>query len=387
MPCFFLLVLSILMFVEIQISTTMETSLHEHFKKLPDTRIHRNKKHLLIDIVIMTITSVICGADSWNSIELFGKAKKDFLSKFLTLPNGIPSHDTINRVISSINQDKFEGLFTQWVNSIKDQSISSEVIAIDGKTVRRSKDTYHNKKPIHLVSAWANSNKLVLGQKKVEDKSNEITAIPELLKILDIEDSIITIDAMGTQRKIAEEIITQKANYILALKGNNSYLEEDVKNIFNFQKPGSTNQTVEKGHGRIETRKCEVITDLTFLEDKEKWSKLKAIVRITSKREINEKVSTENRFYISSLDSQAKDFNTFIREHWGVENSLHWTLDMTFREDQQRKRINNAAQNFALIQKIALNLLKSEDSKNISIKSKRLKAAWDEKFLLKILKI
>jgi len=365
----------------------METSLHDFFKNLPDNRIERNKQHLLIDIVILTIIAVICGADSWDSIELFGKSKKEFLLKFLKLPNGIPSHDTINRVISSINGDKFEELFIHWVSSIRDNEIQGEVIAIDGKTVRRSKDSFHNKKPVHIVSAWANSNKLVLGQRKVDDKSNEITAIPQLLKLLDIEGSVITIDAMGTQTKIADEIINQKANYILALKGNNSYLEDDVKNIFKIQKVGSISQTLEKGHGRIETRVCEVITDLNFLEDTNKWRELKSIIRITSKREIQGKTSTEQRYYISSLESSSKDFNSFIRQHWGVENSLHWTLDMTFREDEQRKRNKNGAQNFALIQKIALNLLKTEDTKKISLKSKRLRAAWDNEFLLKILKI
>ncbi|MCK5170193.1 MAG: ISAs1 family transposase [Bacteroidales bacterium] len=365
----------------------MKTSLHQYFSSLPDPRIHRNKKHLLIDIIVLTIISVICGAESWDSIEIFGKSKKEFLIKILKLPNGIPSHDTINRVFSLINAGKFENLFIEWVNSIKDDKIKHEVISIDGKTVRRSKDSFHQKSPIHIVSAWANTNQLVLGQKKVNEKSNEITAIPKLLELLDIEGCIITIDAMGTQKDIAETIIENKADYILALKGNQGYLKEDAESIFKRQKPNSTDEVIEKGHGRIETRKCEVINQIGFLEDKDKWKNLKSLIKITAQREINGKSTIENRLYISSIQTGAKDFNTYIRQHWGVENSLHWTLDVTFREDDQRKRNGKAAENFALIQKIALNLLKSEDSKKISIKNKRLKAAWDNDFLLKILKI
>jgi predicted transposase YbfD/YdcC len=365
----------------------METSLHQYFSKLPDPRVHRNRKHLLIDIIILSIIAVICGAESWDSIELFGKSKKDFLIKILKLPNGIPSHDTINRVFSLINATKFENLFIEWVNSIKDETIKSEIISIDGKTVRRSKDTFHQKPPIHIVSAWASNNQLVLGQTKVNEKSNEITAIPKLLELLDIEGCIISIDAMGTQKDIAKTIIENKADYILALKGNQGYLKEDAENIFNRQRPGSTDEMIEKGHGRIETRRCEVIAQLAFLEDKGNWKNLKSIIKLTAQREINGKSTIENRLYISSIDGNAKDFNKYIRQHWGVENSLHWTLDVTFREDDQRKRNGKSAENFSLIQKIALNLLKQEESKNISIKNKRLKAAWDNDYLLKILKI
>jgi predicted transposase YbfD/YdcC len=336
---------------------------------------------------VLSVIAVICGAESWNSIEMFGNAKKDFLSKILKLPNGIPSHDTINRVFSLIHAGKFEQLFAQWVQSIRDTRISREVIAIDGKTMRGSKDSYHDKSAIHIVSAWANSNQLVLGQIKTDEKSNEITAIPELLNILDIEGCIITIDAMGTQKKIAETIIDKQADYILALKGNQGYLKEDVQNTFLRQQPDSTDETVEKGHGRIETRKCEVINKLDFLDEKEQWAGLKSLARVTANREISGKKTSEIRLYISSVEADAKSFNSFIRQHWGVENSLHWTLDVTFREDAQRKRNGQAANNFALVEKIALNLLKVEESKNMSIKNKRLVAAWDNGFLLKILRI
>ena len=303
----------------------MKMSLHQYFGQLPDPRIQRNKKHLLIDIIVLSIISVICGAESWDSIEMFGKSKKDFLSKIL----------------------------------------------------RGSRDGYHEKSAIHTVNAWANSNGLVLGQVKTKEKSTEITAIPELLSILDIEGCIVTIDAMGTQKKIAEKIIEEKADYILALKENQAYLKEDVESTFLRQKPDSVDETVEKGHGRLETRKCEVINTLDFLDQKEEWSGLNTLARITAPREIKGAKTTEVRLYISSVDAEAKEFNAYIRQHRAVENSLHWTLDMTFREDAQRKRKGMAANNFALIQKITLNLLRKEESKNMSLKNKRLVAAWE----------
>ena len=362
----------------------METSLHKHFSGLNDPRIKRNKKHLLLDIVILTIIAVLCGAESWDSIELFGKTKLGFLKTFLNLPNGIPSHDTINRVFSMLNPKKFEKLFAQWAASLKDKDIDLELIAIDGKTARGSKDTFHDQPPIHLVNAWAGHNGLVLGQCKSEGKSNEINTIPLLLEILDIEGCIVTIDAMGTQTKIAEAIVGGKGDYILALKGNQKGLREETESIFRVQQPVSIHEVTEKGHGRIETRKCEVINDLEFLHGKEKWEGLSSIVRITTERVVRDKTEHEARYYISSLDTSADRFNQYIRMHWGVENSLHWTLDMTFGEDSQRKRIGMAAQNFALVNKIALNILKKDSSKG-SLKSKRLRAGWDNKFLLKLI--
>lgn len=362
----------------------METSLHRYFSGLNDPRIKRNKKHVLSDIVVLTIIAVICGAESWDSVELFGKTKIDFLKTFLKLPNGIPSHDTINRVFSMLNPRKFEKLFTQWAASLKDKSIDLELIAIDGKTSRGSKDTFHGQSPIHLVNAWAGHNGLVLGQCKSDGKSNEITTIPLLLEILDIEGSIVTIDAMGTQTKIASHIVEGKGDYILALKGNQKELREETESVFRVQKPASTHEVTEKGHGRIETRKCEVINDLAFLHGKEKWEGLSSIIRITTERVIRDKTENETRYYISSLDTTADKFNQYIRMHWGVENSLHWTLDMTFGEDSQRKRNGMAAQNFSLVNKIALNLLKRDSTKG-SLKSKRLRAGWDNKYFLKLI--
>lgn len=365
----------------------IQTSIYDYFSKIPDPRINRNKKHNLTDIIVLSILAVICGAESYDSIEEFGKARIDFLKNVLYLPSGIPSHDTINRVFSLIKPDKFEVVFIQWADSLRDKKDVNEVIALDGKTVRGSKDSFHNKSAIHIVSAWASQNGLVLGQRKVDGKSNEITAIPELLEMINIKGSIVTIDAMGTQKHIAKTIIDNEANYILALKGNQSYMKEDVESLCNRSKPDSENEAIEKGHGRIETRNCKVFNKIELLEDKENWSELKSVIKITSQREIKDKITTEIRLYISSLKCDATEFNQYIRQHWSVENNLHWVLDMTFREDEQRKRDKFAAQNFAIVRKIALNLLKKENSNKLSLRTKRLKAGWNNEFLIKILQI
>lgn len=340
---------------------TEKTSLHRYFENIPDYRIARNKKHSLTDVIILSILAVICGAESWNSIEEFGKTKIDFLRTFLKLPNGIPSHDTINRVFSNLRPKIFEELFVKWVEEIKDDSIKKEVISIDGKCIKGSKDSFHRQSPIHMVSAWASDNELVLGQIKVDGKSNEITAIPQLLRLLDIEGSIITIDAIGTQTDIAKRIIEEKADYILAVKGNQHDLLEQIQGRFAQQSPCCSDTVMEKGHSRIETRTCEVITKLDFVDDRVFWKGLQSIVKITSSRQINQKISKEVRYYISSLDASSTEFNKFIRQHWGVENKLHWSLDMVFDEDRQRKRSKNAANNFSYIRKlypkIALNAL------------------------------
>lgn len=365
---------------------TEKTSLHRYFENIPDYRIARNKKHSLTDVIILSILAVICGAESWNSIEEFGKTKIDFLRTFLKLPNGIPSHDTINRVFSNLRPKIFEELFVKWVEEIKDDSIKKEVISIDGKCIRGSKDSFHGQSPIHMVSAWASDNELVLGQIKVDGKSNEITAIPQLLRLLDIEGSIITIDAIGTQTDIAEKIIEDKADYILAVKGNQHDLLDQIQGRFAQQSPCCSDTVMEKGHGRIETRTCEVITKLDFVDDRIFWKGLQSIVKITSSRQINQKISKEVRYYISSLDASSTEFNKFIRQHWGVENKLHWSLDMVFDEDRQRKRSKNAANNFSYIRKIALNALKKDKSKG-SLVTKRLKAGWDNKFLLTLVNL
>ncbi len=318
----------------------------------------------------------------------FAKSKEELKKKFLELPAGIPSKDTINRVFTAIDSDHFESCFIDWVNSIVDLS-KGQVIAIDGKTLRGAKSDVRTS-PIHMVSAWACENNLVLGQVKTDEKSNDITAIPNLLDILDLTGNTITIDAIGTQKEIAKKIIDNDANYILAVKGNQPQLLEDIQDEFRFSKQLETSLSEDLDHGRIETRTCSVITDFKFIEQENAWKNLASIIRIESIREFknsDKKTEKSTRYYISNLKNNASIFQDNIRSHWSVENKLHWTLDVTFSEDASRKRKGNAAQNYSILLKIALNLLKNEKTKKLSVKSKRLKAAWDEDYLLKILKV
>ena len=350
-----------------------------------DPRVNRRNKHKLLDVIILSILAVLCGAESWDSIEMYGIMNIDLLRQILELPNGIPSHDTINRIFSMLNPRQLERLFMEWANTLKDNKIMEKVIALDGKTVRGSKDSFHQTSPIHLVHAWSVANNICLGQLKTDAKSNEITAIPALLDLLEMKGAIITIDAMGAQVAIAEKIIENEGNYILAVKDNRKSLREDVELVCKSGSPVSDASEVDKGHGRIETRRCEVFAKDVRIDDENRWKSLKSVVKITATREIGDKTSVEERYYISSLEVSSP-FNQYIRSHWGVENSPHWTLDMVFREDEQRKRLNHAAENFAVIRKIALNLLKKDSGKE-SLRSKRLKAAWNRVFLLQLLKI
>ena len=367
----------------------IDNKLMSIFGSIEDPRSHINQLHNLVDILLIGIISVICGAETWKQMVEFANSKEDFLRKFLKLENGIPSEDTMNRVFSSINSSEFEASFIKWVNSIS-KITKGQVIAIDGKTLRGAKSN-GKKSPVHMVSAWANDNNLVLGQVRVNDKSNEITAIPELLESLFIEGNIITIDAMGTQTDIAEKIIKKDANYILAVKENQKQLLEEIKDEFKFSKSIEIDTNIDVGHGRIETRKCSVISDFMFIENKDnKWKNLKQIVKIESIREFkNSDAPTENaiRYYISSLEDNAKNYQCNIRSHWGVENKLHWTLDVAFSEDASRKRNKNSAQNYSILLKIALNLLRNEKTEKQGIAGKRLKAGWNEEYLLKVLNI
>jgi predicted transposase YbfD/YdcC len=317
-------------------------------------------------------------------MEVFGKDRINWLRKFLKLEHGIPSHDTFGDVFSALDPESVTQAFVEWVETIR-QKVSGEVVSIDGKTIRASKDAPKNKKAVHIVSAWASQNKLVLGQLATEVKSNEITAIPKLLELLDIKGCIITIDAMGTQTAIAEKIIEKEGDYILAVKGNQGSLEEEVHTTCKRNRPVYDTSTVEKGHGRIETRRCEVFEKGWIVDPEDRWKKLTSVIKITSTRELTNKTETQVRFYISSLNTD-NDFNKHIRNHWAVENNLHWTLDMIFREDEQRKRAKHAAANFAIVRKIALNLLKKDKGKE-SLRSKRLKAAWNKDYLVNLLKI
>ena len=361
-----------------------QTPLHKAFRSLSDPRINRRKLHSLLDIIILSILGVLSGAESYDSIELFGKENLDFLKQFLELKNGIPSHDTINRVFQALNPRQFERCFISWSQSLKDSGIMERVIAIDGKTVRGSKDSFHHQSPLHSVHAWSVENGICLGQMECGEKTNEISIIPKIIDLLDIKRSIVTIDAMGTQRVIAKKIVENGGDYILAVKGNQGSLEEEVQTTCKRTRPVLESCVVEKGHGRIETRRCEVFEKGLIVDFEKRWENLTSVIKITSIREFANKTETQERFYISSLDTK-NDFNKYIRDHWAVENNLHWTLDMVFREDEQRKRANHAAKNFAIVRKIALNLLKKDNGKE-SLRSKRLKAAWNKDFLIKLLK-
>lgn len=356
----------------------------DFFQELNDSRKPSgNKQHELIDIVAISIFAVICGAESWEEIEEYGKVKQKWLSTFLLLPNGIPSHDTFNRVISSICPKSFESCFSRWVSSLIEAT--GEIISIDGKTINGAK--VNGKSPIHMVSAWASKNNVALGQVKVNEKSNEITAIPELIENLAVEGSVITIDAMGCQKKIAEKIIQREADYVLALKENQPELLEQVIDEFRFSPVNEIETSIDYGHGRIETRTCSVINSFDLVSSHSEWKNMRSIIRIESKREFKATGRTETsiRYYISSLNRTAKELQHVVRSHWAIENKLHWSLDVAFGEDLNRKRSNHAAQNFSLLNKIVLNIAKNEKTCKLGIKSKRKIAGWDENYLLKIL--
>ncbi len=366
-----------------------------HFLSLNDPRKNtRNKLHKLGDMLILTILAVICGADSWVEVEEFGEAKIKWLKTFLELPYGIPSHDTIGDLFSRLSIREFETCFLSWVNSLVKIS-GGDIIPIDGKTVRRSHnkgEKGNGKSAVHIVSAWSTQNQMVLGQYKTDDKSNEITAIPELLKMLDIAGCTVTIDAMGTQKKIAEQIHKQGGDYVLAVKENQGKLHKKVTHLFDQAEEiqfasmwYKQNETTNKKHGRVESRRYTVFPLMYLPQFKLKWKGLRSIAMVESKREIKGKVSIEKRYYISSHEPDAEIIGSAIRQHWGVENQLHWCLDITFREDDCRVRKGNAAGNFSILRHIALNLLKQETTTKVGLKIKRHKAGWDHRYLAKIL--
>jgi predicted transposase YbfD/YdcC len=368
-----------------------ELSLAHHFADLTDPRIDRSRLHELLDIVAIAICAVVAGADSWDDIEDFGNAKIAWLGTFLELPNGIPSHDTFRRLFERLDPDEFLRGFLGWIEALQ-EATERQVIAIDGKSLRRSFDRARGKSALHLVHAWATANHLLLGQVAVDEKSNEITAIPVLLKMLSISGAIVTIDAMGCQKEIARTIRGREADYILALKANHERLFEQVVAFWDracarlMKGPdiGYDRQWSE-GHGRTEARRCWATSDLDWLEGREEWKDLKSVVFIESERFIGESLSVETRYYLSSLPNDAKLLNAAVRSHWGVENSLHWVLDVTFDEDRSRIKKENAPENFGLLRRLALCLLKKESSSKRSIKGKRLRASWDEGYLQRVL--
>lgn len=365
-----------------------------NFAELKDPRVVGRSDHKLIDILVIGICTVICGGDDYPAMEEFGKAKEQWFGTFLELAAGIPSHDTFWRVFSALDPEQFQACFLAWMNAISKTS-SGEIIALDGKQLRRSHDKSEEKAAIHMVSAWATQNRLVLGQVKVDEKSNEITAIPELLRRLDITGCLITIDAMGCQVDIADLIIEQGGDYLFSLKGNQSNLHEDVILLFDDLEESDYSaythdytKTVDKGHGRIEVRHCWTISDpqiISCLRGASRFRDLHAVVRVRAERYIGDENSVEDRYFIGSSTTRAVDALQAARTHWQVENSLHWVLDIAFREDESRIRKGYGAQNFAILRHIALNALKQETSATVGIKNKRLKAGWDERYLSKVL--
>lgn len=372
-------------------STKIEVSLLSHFEDVEDPRDNRGKEHLLLDIIVIAICAVISGGESWEDIALYGRSKQEWLGTFLDLRNGIPCDDTFARVFARLDPHQLKNSFISWVKAVS-ELLAAEVIAIDGKTLRHSYDRGKEKGAIHMVSAWASANRLVLGQQKVENKSNEITAIPELLKILEINGCIVTIDAMGCQKEIAAAIVQQEADYVLALKGNQGGLFEDVQWL--FEQASTTNfvdvahdftRSIDKGHGRLEIRRCWTLSNLDYLTQRPLWSGLQTIAMVQSERKFKGKVSIENRYYISSLPNDAALIANAVRTHWSIENSLHWVLDVSFREDASRIRKDNAPENMAMLRHFALNLLSQDKSSKSSMAAKRKKAAWDPAYLNKLL--
>ncbi len=368
--------------------------LKEHFGDLEDPRSDSGKRHRLLDITLIAMCAVICGADNWVEVELFGRSKEKWLRTFLQLPHGIPSHDTFGRVFEQLNPEQFQQRFRTWIAAVEEVT-EGQVVAMDGKTLRRSHDRAAGRAAIQMVSAWATANRLILGQTKVAEDSNEITAIPELLEVLDIAGCIVTADAIHCQRETVEQIVEQKADYMLALKSNQGNLFIEVADLFDYAQEidfrdieHDFHQTVNKGHGRIEKRQCWTISDpdfLGYLQEFGDWPQLNTIVKVQAERHVGAKVTCKTRYYITSLGNTAKLALRAIRGHWKIENQVHWVLDVVFREDHCRVRKGNAAQNFAILRHTALSLLQKERSAKVGVKAKRLKAALDENFLMKVL--
>jgi predicted transposase YbfD/YdcC len=375
-------------------------SLIEHFKNLADPRVNRTKDHDLIDVLIIAICTLLCAGESFNDMEDFGKAKQDWFKTFLSLRHGIPSHDTFNRVFAALDPKQFLECFLAWTQSVR-QAVGQEIVALDGKALRRALNQDQSVK--YIVSAWAEGNGLVLGQLKVADKSNEITAVPQLLRVLELSGCIVTIDAMGCQKKIAKEIIEADADYVLALKGNQETVHEEVKTFLDAtlaekqgpRLPGAklsraaanlaTMETVEKDHGRMETRRYYQSVELDWFADRSKWEGLQSVGMVEAIREVQGKTTVERRYYLSSLPLGVETFARAVRGHWGVENKLHWALDVCFREDQSRARAGYAAENLATLRRLALNLLKREKTKKRGLRGKMLNASWDHPYLLRLL--
>jgi predicted transposase YbfD/YdcC len=367
----------------------MSAAVFTHFANLDDPRLERTKRYSLLEIVFIALCAVISGANDFVAMEKFGKSKKTWLQKYLELPQGIPSHDTFGRVLAALQPEQFLDCFLNWVEGVK-EATKGKVIGIDGKTARASLDRAKGKNPLHVVSAWAVENRLVLGEVAVDSKSNEITAIPRLLELLELEGAIVTIDAMGCQKEIAAQIRARGADYVLSVKGNQEHLEEDILACFaerdeEGRPPFSVQESKEKGHGREDYRRCEVLPVPKTLRHLEAWPGLCSIARVT--RVYTEKGVSKSdvRFFISSLKADAATLAKAIRGHWGIENGLHWVLDMYFGDDRSRARTGAAAANLGVLRRWVLSWLRQDTTVDGSIEKKRLQAGWDTDKLEKIL--
>ena len=355
----------------------------EAFDDLDDPRTGNAKRHLLHEILIIALCTVLCGGETCADMSLFGRSKRAFLDEFLTLEHGIPSHGTFSRVFRLLDPEGFHAWFLGFMRRFAETC--QGVVAIDGKTLRRSFDRASGCSALHMVNAWAVDQRLVLGQLAVDDKSNEIVAVPGLLDLLSLKGRIVTADAMSCQRKIAEDVIERKADYVLALKGNQGTLHDDVRLFLDDPETALDSVTkLDKGHGRIETRTASLSSDIAWLHDAHKWPGLEAVGKVVASREIGGRTTTETRYYLLSKAFAPERFNAIVRSHWSIENQLHWVLDVVFNEDQARNRKDHGPHNLALLRKLALNLAKLEPSKG-SMRAKLKRAGWDNAFLASML--
>lgn len=368
-----------------------DLTIRTHFADLKDPRLDRTRFHNLMDILVIAICAVICGADGWLDIAAYGVAKYDWLQTFLELPKGIPSHDTFRRVFCLLDPAAFQECFQRWIDALS-EGLGIKRIAIDGKVMRRSFDRATGKAALHLVSAWATEQHLVLGQVAVDTKSNEITAIPKLLELLDVSGAIVTIDAMGCQKEIAAKVREGGGDYVLSVKENQPRLLEDIQWCFekgldtDFAKmEHSYHEEVYQGHGRVETHYVHTIVNPEGIRDQEQWKDLRAITLLISQRqEAGQEMTEEVRYYIGSKAAKARSYASYVRGHWGIENGQHWILDVCFQEDQSRMRTDHSPENMALLRRLALSLLKQHRNKG-SVRGKRLKSGWNAQFLAEVL--
>lgn len=366
-------------------------SILEAFSDLTDPRMDRRKMHRLSDIITISICAVIAGGEGWEDMRDFARGRESWLRKFLALENGIPSADTFRRVFERLDTEKFHECFMHWVSGLR-EALEGENISLDGKTLRGAFDKAGTDSALHIVSAWSSESGLALAQQEVDAKSNEIKAIPKILDIIALKGCIVTIDAMGCQKEIVGKIRERGADYVIGLKDNQKSFHEDVATFFQGELSGDTSdfeidtyETIEKGHGRIETRKYFITSDIAWLGREEDWNGLTSIGMVEAIREVRGKPSKEVRYFISSIRADAKKFAKAVRSHWGIENSLHWVLDVTFNEDPCRVRRDLAAENLALLRKIALNILKADTTTKKSIRKKRKMSVWDDTYMFHLL--